>query len=106
MDEFELLQIGAAFEIGNLPADHAARIDRLRDHLDRSYIPRPRQPRKRLGQQRVAGQDSYGLAIDDVGSLAAAAEIIVVERGKIVVDERVRVDQLERGTGNEQRLDR
>ena len=35
---------------------------------------------------------------------AAAAEIVIVERGQIVVHERIRVDQLERGKRNEKRL--
>src|SRR5207245_8655613 len=82
------------------------RVDRLGDFTDRAHIRvRPREPRKRLGQQRIADEDADGFAVDDVRGLAAAPQIVIVERGKIVVDERVSVNQFEGRAGYEQRLD-
>ena len=50
------------------------------------------------GLERVAGEDGDGLAEGDVAGRLAAAQVVVVERGEIVVDERVGVQHLERGT--------
>ena len=53
-------------------------------------------------EQSVARQDRHGFAEDLVAGWFAAAEIVVIQRGKIVVDERISVDHLERAS----RLDR
>src|SRR5205823_15043783 len=58
---------------------------------------RRRQPREGFRQQCVAGEDAERFAVDDVRRFPPASQIIVVERGKVVVDERVGVNQLERG---------
>ena len=52
--------------------------------------------RKRLGVERVAGEDRDVLAEGDVAGRAAAAQLVVVHRRQVVVDQRVGVDQLER----------
>ena len=108
MDGFEQLRVGRfafAFEIGDLAADHAAdgaagggefgdqarlaRVGRveLGEHLEGE------------GEQRIAGEDRHGVAEDFVVGELAAAVIVVIERGQIVVDQRVGVDQLERAGG-------
>jgi hypothetical protein len=50
------------------------------------------------GLEGVAGEDGGGLAEDDVAGGQAAAEVVVVEGGEVVVDEGIGVDHLERGT--------
>ena len=52
---------------------------------------------ERLGEEAVAGQDGHVLAEGDVAGGPAAAQRVVVDRRQVVVDERVRVDELERG---------
>jgi hypothetical protein len=49
------------------------------------------------GLERVAGEDGDGFAEDDVAGGLAAAEVVVVERGEVVVDERVGVEHLDGG---------
>ena len=113
VDEIE--QLGARFvraggdDVRDLPADHSFRIDGDRDF---AYGPklvcgidarhRPGQPCERFGQQRVTGENTHCLAENDVRRLASAAEVVVVEGGKIIVNERVGMDQLQRGDWNEE----
>ena len=47
--------------------------------------------------QRVAGQDGDGFAEGDVAGWLAAAQVVVVQRGQIVVDQRVGVQHLDGG---------
>jgi hypothetical protein len=47
------------------------------------------------GLEGVAGEDGDGFAEDDVAGGLAAAEVVVVEGGEVVVDEGVGVDHLE-----------
>ena len=47
--------------------------------------------------QSVAREDGDGFAERDVAGGMAAAQVIVVERGQVVVDERVGVEHLQRG---------
>jgi hypothetical protein len=54
---------------------------------------------KGQGQERVAGEDRHRLSEHLVVGGDAAAEVVVVHGGQIVVDERVRVDQLHRARG-------
>ena len=49
------------------------------------------------GLEGVAGEDGGGFAEDDVAGGLAAAEVVVVEGGKVVVDEGVGVEHLEGG---------
>ena len=61
---------------------------------------------ERLGQQRVAGEESDTLSEGDVRTRSAAALVVVVERRQIVVHERERVDELERGSRGKRVLER
>ena len=56
---------------------------------------RRRQP-ERLREQRVAGEDGVRLAETRPHAGPAAPDVVVVERRQVVVDERERVDELER----------
>ena len=91
-----------AFEIAHLAADHAAHGARgggeFRDQRD-SAVGRAVHLRQHLEgerEQRVAGQNRHGVAEDFVAGGVAAAQIVVIERGQIVVNQRIGVDQLER----------
>jgi hypothetical protein len=50
-------------------------------------------------QQRVAGEDGRRLVESLVHGRAAAAQVVVVHRRQIVVDERIAVQQFERRAG-------
>ncbi len=50
-----------------------------------------------LRVEPVAGEDRDVLAERDVAGGPAAAQVVVVHRRQVVVDQRVGVDQLERG---------
>ena len=50
----------------------------------------------RLGEQAVAGEDRDVLAVDDVRGRPAAAQLVVVHRRQVVVDQRIGVDELDR----------
>ena len=47
------------------------------------------------GLQRVSGEDGDGFAEGHMAGGLAAAQIVVVERGQVVVDERVGVQHLD-----------
>ena len=49
-----------------------------------------------LGVEAVAGEDRDRLAVRAVTGRTAAAQIIVVHCRKVIVDQRIGVDQLER----------
>ena len=57
----------------------------------------------RLGEEPVAGEDRHVLAVLDVRGRPPAAQLVVVHRGQVVVDQRVGVDQLDRGGGGQHR---
>ena len=61
-----------------------------------------REQRERLGQQSVARENRHAVAVNDVRRRPPAAQRVIVHRRKIVVDERVGVDQLD-GAGAGQR---
>ncbi len=65
---------------------------------------REREP-ERLGEERVAGEQRDALAERDVRARASAALVVVVQRGQVVVDERERVHELERGRRGKRVLD-
>ena len=76
-----------------LAADHAERrLGELARDVGRRVA--QREP-KRLGQERVAGQDGDALPEANVGARLPAAQIVVVERRQVVVHEAERVDELE-----------
>ena len=58
----------------------------------------------RLGEEAVAGEDRDVLAELDVRGRLAAAQLVVVHRRQVVVDQRVGVDQLDRRGGRQEAL--
>ena len=50
-------------------------------------------------EERVAGEERHGLSEGDVDARPTPPLVVVVERRQVVVDERERVDELERGRG-------
>lgn len=51
------------------------------------------------GEEGVAGEEGVGFAVADVGGGFAAAQVVVVHAGEVVVNEGVGVESLERGGG-------
>lgn len=51
------------------------------------------------GEKGIAGEESVGFAVSDVGGGFAASEVVVVHAGEVVVHEGVGVEGLERGGG-------
>jgi hypothetical protein len=92
---------GVGFRIQHLAADHAFHgSGGLRDETDDLYHGRggriePGQRFVGLGLQGIAGQDGDGLAKGHVAGGFAAAKVVVVEGGKVVVDERVGVEHFD-----------
>ena len=90
------------FEIGDLAADHSAvRAGGLRDHRQNRHAPlrfngSHRQRLKSQSQQRVARQNGDRLAEDFMIGGFAAAKIVVIECGKIIVNQRIGVNEFER----------
>ena len=112
MDGLEQLRVGGlafAFEIGHLAADHAAHGaggggqfgDHARPGDRRGTSFELREHLEGESEQRIAGEDGHGFAEDLVAGELAAAVVVVVERGEIVVDQRVGVDQFERAGGGD-----
>ena len=101
-------------QIDRLAADHAARAGRDGNASNRADLSRGergvarlgREQRKRLGQQPVAGQNGHPFAVDDVVRGPPPPQRVVVHRRKIVVDERVGVDELDGACGRQRRGDR
>ena len=86
-----------AFDVEYLAADHAIDsaygIGDKTDDLDGRGGRRvePGQNFEGAGLQRVSGEDGNGFAEGHVAGGLAAAQVVVVERGQIVVDERIGV---------------
>ena len=104
MDGFDELGGGLevfAFEVEHLAADHAVdgadgigdEADDLRGRVGRAV--EAGQHFEGAGLQRVAGEDGDGFTEGDVAGGLAAAQVVVVERGQVVVDERVGVKHLD-----------
>ena len=70
-------------------ADRAQQRLRLRALLGREVA-------QRLRVERVAGEDRDVVAVYLVAGRAAAAQVVVVHHREVVMDKRIRVDQLER----------
>jgi len=97
-------RLALGLDVHHLPADHAVGAGRLGD-LCHHVGDDPRvggavdvagdEP-EGVRQERVAGQDGDGFAEDLVIGESPATIVVVVHRGKIVVDQRVGVDELER----------
>ena len=92
-----------AANVDVLPADHAVDAGRVgelgdrREHRGGLAALLAQDEPESLGVEPVAGQDRDVLAEADVARRAPAAQVVVVHRREVVVDQRVRVDQLERG---------
>ena len=104
MDGFNKFRSGLevfAFDIEHLAADHA--IDRADGvgneandlHRGCGWTFKPGEHFKGAGLQCVASQDGDGLAEGYVTGGLAAAQVVVVESGQVVVDKRVGVEHLE-----------
>ena len=97
-----------AFQVQHLAADHAVNgADGVGDKADDlngggGRAVEPGQHLEGAGLQRVAGQNGDGLAEGHVAGGLAAAQIVVVQGGQVVVDERVGVEHLQ---GRAQPLD-
>ena len=105
MDVLQHFDIGFGvfgLKIDDLPTDHALdRARAVRDLFDDAHpgFSRAAQPRQHfvgLGLQRVSRQDSDGFAENFVAGGPAPAQIIVVERGQIVMNQRIGVQHFER----------
>ena len=90
-----------AFEVEHLAADHALDgADGVGDEADDldgcgGRAVEAGEHFKGAGLQRVAGEDGDGFAKDHVAGGLAAAQVVVVEGGQVVVDERVGVQHLD-----------
>jgi len=69
-------------------------------------LPLPRESRKGRNDQRVSGQERRGLAKSHVARGLSPAQVGVVNRGEVVVDERGGMQQLEGARGGHDRLGR
>ena len=90
-----------AFEVQHLAADHALDgADGVGDEADdldggRGRRLQPGQHLEGAGLQSVTGQDGDSLAEGHVAGGLAAAQLVVVQSGQIVVDERIGVEHLQ-----------
>ena len=100
----------AAFggEIEHLPAGHAAKAGRARQfrhqrdaHRRHRDAPQARENVEGDGEQRVAGEDRGRLVERLVHGRPAAAQVVVVHGGQIVMHQRVTVQAFERGAGQQ-----
>src|SRR6185503_1454800 len=82
------------------------------DHPERRLDELPRDERRRIGQrqsdrlgkERIPGENRGRLVVLRPRARPPASELVVVERGQVVVDEREVVDELDRGTGRQELL--
>ena len=104
MDGFDEFRRGLevfAFDVEHLAADHAVDgADGVGDEADDLHGSCGRRIEagknfEGAGLQRVAGEDGDGFAEGHVAGRLAAAQVVVVEGGQVVVDERVGVQHLE-----------
>ena len=99
-------------QIGHLPRHHAigARgVGQIHHHVAEDGAVHARPPAvgeqaEGVREQAVTGQDGHGLAEHLVAGGAAAAIVVVVHRGQVVVDERIGVDHLQRAGRRQHRL--
>ena len=107
MNVFQRPDIGRLsfrLNVGHLSADHSAIGARgLRHHCNNGDAPlrvhrSESQRLKRERQQRVTRQDGDGLAKYFVIGGLAAPQIVIIERGQIVVDQRIRVYEFKRAS--------
>ncbi len=92
-------------EVYRLAADHALGTSGLGENGDHAQLLPRRQPRRlcqhaeSLREQGIANQDGRCLVVGLVAGGAAAAQVVVIHGGKIVVHQGVRVDEFEGGSG-------
>ena len=113
VDRLAVAEPAFAGEIEHLSADHAADADGARQ--------RARQQQPHIGilvdlvagddvegqrQQRVAGQDRGGVVGLLVQGRAAAAQVAVVHRRQVVMDQRIAMDAFQRRAGQQRGLAR
>ena len=97
-------RLALRLDVDDLAAHHAVSPGGVRDvgdeHRDDPGVARPgpvqRDELEGQREKRVAGEDRDGLAEDLVIRERAAAIVVVVHGGQVIVDQRVRVDQLQR----------
>ena len=97
---FERRGTALAREIRRLSADHALgtrRAAEFQHHLgdERAVRRRRRDHLERVRVERVAGEDRDRFAELLVARRSSAAEVVVVHRGQVVVDQAVRVHELD-----------
>src|ERR1043165_931823 len=104
MNRFEKVRVrrlSFPFEIRHLPADPSTGGPRGSGKLCYqacSAIPWNRELRqhlKRQSEQRIAGQDRHRIAENLVVGELAAPVVVVVERGQVVMNQGVRVNQFQ-----------
>ena len=100
-------------EIDRLAARHAARADRIGEHAQHFETRGRADGRRRVGQhfegarlQCIAHEYRRGFVEGAMAGWPPAAKIVVVHRRKVVVDEAVDVDELDRGRGRVEQLER
>ena len=105
MQPLERLAVGRVLgDVEVLAADHPERgAGEDARHVGRRIGERERE---RLREQRVAGEDRDVLAERDVRARPAAAQVVVVERGQVVVHEAERVHELDRERGRDELVER
>ena len=104
VEQFGRRRLMLALDVVDLPGDHPAQSARgARELADQPRVAGACQHVEGVGQQGVAGEYRHRLAEDLMRGRAAAAQIVVVERRQIVVDQRVGVDHLQRA-GHRQSL--
>ena len=101
------VQLLAGGHVAVLASDHAGdagRRDELperREHARGIALLALAEMADRLGEEAVAGQDRDVLPVDDVRRRSAPPQLVVVHRRQVVVDQRVGVDELDRGRGGQ-----
>ena len=97
---FARIFIAFAGKIQKLPRDHTLRPRGMRQKFGgaavRSILCRRHGEHKRFAQQCVARQNGIALAELFMAGRLAAAQIVVVHRGQVIVDEGISMDALER----------
>ena len=99
---------GSSLQIDNLTADHSvSRPDGLCQLVNHTQLDSIRRRRgeylESQSQQPVAGQDRGRLAVNDVAGRLAAPQVIIIERRKVVVNQRISMNHLQSAARSKQR---
>src|SRR5919197_3427246 len=104
LEPVELRQVSVVTgDVSVLAANHAERRRRELARGPRTLV-RERQS-ERFAKERIAREDRGALSECHVRARAAPPKVVVVHSGEVVVDERERVDQLDRGRRRQGVLD-